>query len=854
MITRHKYFTLSLLLSVFSYFTLHAQQQGSGQRPAITEGKGRVTITVVDENSVPIEFATVYLQRASDSATVHYAITDKEGKAALQVNNYGTYYVMVQYMGYRKHISNSFEITSANPFYRINKFKMVNKSTELTGVEVVAQKEMLQNNLDKKVFNVESSVIADGATAIEVLEDIPAVDVDIEGNVTLRGSENVTILVDGRPTNLTLDQIPASMIESIEVVTNPSARMDPDGQSGIINVVLKKKKEGGFNGMVTVGIAPAFFRNKPNLDRYNASISLNYTYNKINVFLNYDFRRMGRRSAGTIDRFSWFNNPNNTADTTHLMQDNISRSKGMSHNIATGLDWFINKQNTLSFTFGYNHWGNGDTNDLLSNNYNYLNSENIPLLQYNQRGGSNRSSHNINAGINYKKLFNRKGMELTSDLFFTQRLNNSESRFVQDFSYPDTAPNYYQRTNTLGNNRTATAQVDFVTPVGNGGRIETGYKFSYRSIGQDYSLFKGGNPAALTEDMSQSNNFIFSEYLNAAYLIYSNTFWDKLKIQVGLRGEWASTVSKLVIGDSAQIFKPNYPGIFPTIHIQYEFNPQHSVQISYSRRVTRPSIWQLNPFLDYSDKQNLRQGNPNLRPEYVNSIELGYLMNIKKSSLSVTAFYRYRTNIISRYTESLRDTADLEYTLTSYQNLDKGHNFGIELIYSQRFWKFWKVTLSGTFYRMLYYDSKNMIDENLSQDWACNLRLNQSFSLPKDWELQLNFRFRSRSLTTGSMGWNTNGVGQGRQSAHYSLNFGVKKSFLKKTLTVSLNIRDLIYIPSKINSYSLENSKRGNYNSWSTRERSAYQTTLTVSYRLNNYKRRPDKNQEVGVEGEGMEE
>ncbi|MDR1346633.1 MAG: TonB-dependent receptor [Bacteroidales bacterium] len=847
-----KYLTITLLLfTIFSLITIQAQQthqgQGSGQ-------KGRVMIAIVDENSTPIEYATVYLQRASDSTTVQYTITDRDGKAVLPVSDYGTYYIKVQYMSYSTHISSDFEITAANPTHRINKFKMVNKANELSGVEVVAQREMLQNNLDKKVFNVESSVVADGATAIEVLEDVPAVDVDIEGNVTLRGSENVTILVDGRPTNLTLDQIPASMIESIEVVTNPSARMDPDGMSGIINVVLKKKKEGGFNGMVTAGVAPSFFQKQLHLDRYNASISLNYTYSKINVFLNYDFRRMGRRSAGTMDRFSWFKNTvRHAQDSTHLTQENNSISKGMSHNVTTGLDWFINKQNTLSFTFGYNYWGNSDTNDLLSNNYNYLNSEDIPLLQYNQLGGSNRSSHNFNAGINYKKLFNQKGMELTADLFFTQRINNSESRFVQDFSYPDATPNYYQRTNTLGNNRTATAQVDFVTPIGNGGRIEAGYKFSYRSIGQDYALFNGYNPANLTEDVSQSNDFIFNEFINAAYLIYSNTFWKKLKAQFGLRGEWANTVSKLMVDNSTKPFKGNYPGLFPTVHIQYEFNPQHALQVSYSRRVTRPSIWQLNPFLDYSDKQNLRQGNPNLRPEYVNSVELGYLMNINNSSLSATAFYRYRSNIISRYTESLRDTTDLEYTLTSYQNLNKSQNFGFELIYGQRLWKFWKITFTGTFYRMLI-DSKNLIDENLSQDWAWNLGLNQSFSLPKDWDLQLNFRFRSRSITTGSMGWGTGGVGQGRRSANYSLNFGVKKSFLNKNLIISLNIRDLIYIPTKINTYSHENPERG-YDAVSIRERNAYQTTLTISYKINNYKRRsPDRNQEAGTEGEGIDE
>jgi len=421
------------------------------------------------------------------------------------------------------------------------------------------------------------------------------------------------------------------------------------------------------------------------------------------------------------------------------------------------------------------------------------------------------------------------------------------------------------KTTTL--NRTATAQLDFVTPVGNGGRIETGYKFSFRSIGQDYSLSYGENEPHLREDTLQRNNFEYREYLNAAYFIYSNTFWKKLKIQLGVRGEIANTFSELKSADTT--YKKPYYNLFPTAHIRYDFNDYHSMQLSYSLRVTRPKFWSLNPFVDISDKQNLRMGNPNLTPEFAHNLELRYNATVKQSSFNITVFYRVRTDLITRYTEMKQaevkdgfiyyelidgqiyttpvvsgfDTLNtFPYTLTSSQNINKSQNFGLEVIYGQRLWKFWKITLSGDFYRVMI-NSKQLIDENLLNDWAFGIRLNQTFSLPKGFDMQLNFRFRSKAITTGSMGWMGGGIGQGRQNATYSLNFGVRKSFLKNSLTLSLNIRNLIYNPTiLINTFST-NPVNG-YDANSTRYRSAFQTNITLTYKLNNYKVKREPNRD----------
>ena len=254
--------------------------------PGQSSTSGTIMGMIVDENAKPIEYASIYVKRTSDSTIAQTGITNESGRFMIQEIPFGEYFIEIQYIGYRKHYSKAFTISKEQSIFKIPKFMLSNKSTSLQTVEIKAQKDMLQTNLDKTVFNVESSIMADGATAVEVLEEIPSVDVDVEGNVTVRGSENVTIWVDGRPTNLTLDQIPASMIESIEVITNPSARFDPDGMAGILNVVLKKKKESGFNGLVSLGggmslytlePTPKHYIVRPYINQYNANVSFNYS-------------------------------------------------------------------------------------------------------------------------------------------------------------------------------------------------------------------------------------------------------------------------------------------------------------------------------------------------------------------------------------------------------------------------------------------------------------------------------------------------------------------------------------------------------------------------------------------------
>lgn len=867
-------FVTILLLFAFSTTSIIAQTsgarpgggQGAGSGQSIDFGElGAVMGMIVSADKQPMQYATVYLLNTKDSTVVTGGLTDEKGFILVKDIPWGTYILEISAMGYQKHYTAPFTLSSNNKRYNLKQYVLKSKSNRIGEVEVTAKKEMLQQNLDKKVYNIENNVVADGASAVEVLTEIPSVDVDLDGNVSLRGSTNVRILIDGRPTDLTLDQIPASQIESIEVITNPSARFEPDGMSGIINVVLKKGRQKGMNGLVSVGSAINVFKNKAYFETYNANANFNYHVGKINFYFNYSYGKNGFRRAGELDQTSWFG-----TDTSYLFKEELSNSSFNRHSVNTTLDYKINNSNLLSFGFGLNRNRFGDTNMVQYENLNYVLGEEIPVNLYNQNGRNSRGGFNYNGNISYKFTSSeKKGREFTSDFFYTQMEGASNSYYTQFFDYPELQPNYYQLTKTTTLNRTSTVQFDYVTPVGNGGRIETGYKFSYRTIGQDYGLFYGENQNNIIEDITQSNNFEYREFINAGYFIYSNTFLEKWKVQLGLRGEAANTFSDLKSADTT--YKKDYYNLFPTVHVRYELDSKNQFQLSYSRRVTRPSFWNLNPFVDVSDKQNIRMGNPDLAPEFADNIELGYTTFIKDASISFTAFYRVRSNLITRYTQmnqaEVRDgfifyelmdgqifstpvvsgydtLSDFRYTLTSTQNISSSQNFGLELVYSQKVMSFWRLNLSGDFYRVII-NSNDLIDPNLSNDWAYGLRLNQTFSLPKNWDVQLNFRFRSKSLTTGSMGgFHGGGVGQGRRNASYSLNLGVKKGFLNNNLTVSLNIRDLIYNPNNIIETFAYYPTNG-YEATSLRWRSQFQANLTVTYKFNNYKERREKGREL---------
>jgi hypothetical protein len=406
---------LTIFLLIGFVMTGYGQEKLSEQaKKSVTSKTGVVVCTVIDETGHPLDYATVTVLNTKDSSMVNGSITNSKGACILSDIPWGKYIVRIGYIGYKDIYIDEVTVSQSSPVANLNRQQMKLGSSQIEGVTISAKKDMLQTNLDKKVFNVDQSIASEGVTGLEVLENIPSVNVDLEGNISLRGSESVTILVDGRPTNLTLDQIPSSMIESVELITNPSARFDPDGISGIINVVLKKKKESGFNGMITLGSGINNLNDKFYWGRQNASASINYRYNKINLFANYDFRSRGRNNTGSMERESIFNN-----DTTILNQNSLSNSRGYSHNVRTGMDYFINKQNTFSFNVSFNTHNN--TSHSETDSKSQTGSSDAFDKIYKLDNERTHDSKNIGANLFYKHEFHKKGQELSVDIYYSHR-------------------------------------------------------------------------------------------------------------------------------------------------------------------------------------------------------------------------------------------------------------------------------------------------------------------------------------------------------------------------------------------------------------------------------------------------
>ncbi len=824
-------FLITILTSLFSQ-THPGGGGGGGQgmsddiKKMITDTTGVIVGMVVDDQTGnPLEYATVAILNPKDSSILGGGITNENGRITISNIRYGKFLIRVDYIGYQSVWISNKELEKAKPVMPIGKIKIKPSAKMLEGVEITANKEMIQTNLDKKVFNVSQDLTSLGGSAVDVMQTIPAVQVDIDGNVSIRGSGSITILIDGRPSNLTLEQIPAEMIESIEVITNPSARYDPDGISGIINIVMKKQKQHGFNGMLTANLGIGEFENKLNADKSNVTLNLNYRYDKINITFSYDNRTFTSRYKGGLYRKTSFERGN---DTIISQLDQLTRGKfyHSSQNFKLGADYFLSKYTTLFFNalVGTEKGDRGFTlNSVISDNFN------IPNRKYDQKSLTYDESMEYEFAGGMKRTFDKKGKELTIDLFFSNDANNDGGDIDQVYTLP-IYQTFFQSTVKDEVRRTINAQVDFVTPIGNGGRLETGYKFANRQIDNDYKMFLGTDEWTAVIDSNQLNHFLYSDYLHSAYAIYSNAIFKKLKYQAGLRVENADVTSNLK--STNEIYKNHYLNLFPTAHIRYEFTDKNAFQLSYSRRVSRPRTRVLNPFIDYSDRLNLSQGNPELNPEFVNSLELShYIFFGKGTSISTIVFYRKRTDIITPITTLINDST----TMTSYQNIDKSTSYGAELVVSQTLAKWWKLSLTGGFYNNIY-NSVLITDPNLQEDFTWNTRIMSIFNVGEKADFQVIFNYRAPSVTIGSSGFGRAGVGQGIMQETYSMDFGGKINLWKDNLQLRLRASDMFgwwKMESETNAvgiYSITNRQRESRVFW-----------VGLSFKINDYKAKREK-------------
>ncbi|MGZ5255610.1 MAG: TonB-dependent receptor domain-containing protein, partial [Flavitalea sp.] len=722
------------LLCFICFTTIQAQMPAAGGRMGGTQMTGRFYGKVMDAKAgKPIEAASVQLiQSKFDTVTrkrkdtiLTGMLTSKNGEFSLEnLPLFGNYKLSITGIGYKAYDQkvafemkmNGGDMSSAlNSMDKdLGNIKLEEDAEVLQQVIVTGNKPMMQMGIDRKIFNVEKNITSAGGTAVDVMRNIPSLNVDIDGNVTLRNAAP-QIFVDGRPTTLTLDQIPSDAIESVELITNPSAKYDASGgQSGILNVVLKKARKTGYNGGVRAGV--------DSRGRINLGGDINARQGKINVFANAMLNQRKSIGWGETSRINTLIEPN-----TSIFQDNDNTSTGMFGFGRVGFDFFINNRNTITVAQTFVR-GN-----FKSDNRNYTFTDTLDGASGFETGYRNTLGEfnfkNNGTTVSYKKLFTKAGREWTADLNYNAQSNENMQdirfRSFNDMSQQDPKfPERLQKIDGGGSNKFITAQTDYINPLSDNSKLEGGLRAQIRTFESRQLNYLNG-----TLLPNISNNFEYTDYVYAAYAVYSQKVKDKFNYQLGLRAE-SSSYSGEQIGK--QTFKNEFPlSLFPSVFLTKNLKKQQDIQLNYTRKINRPNFFQLMPNTDFSDPLNLQTGNPDLKPEFTNSLEIGYQKTYgeKNNTFLATAFGKYTTNLIARYQnwQQLGSSTDSAFVAT-YINASAAYAAGLELIFRNTITSFWEVNLNTNIYYSKINGS-NVVASLENERVSSFTKLNNTFKL-----------------------------------------------------------------------------------------------------------------------------
>lgn len=784
-----------------------------------------ITGIVVDSaSSKPVEFAAVTVTLQTDSTIITGGITDGEGKFSLHIAKPGSYMLHYRFIGYTE-ANKNIELKTGSFVYNTGKMVMHQNAMALEGVNITAEKSYFQNSIDKKVYNIDKDVVASAGSASDALQTIPSVVIDIDGNISLRGNEGVIIFIDGKPSgivgsnmNAILEQIPASSIESIEVVTNPSARYEAEGNSGIINIVLKKNKKAGLNGNITSGVSTS--------PKIEGGAALNFRNHKLNFYSNYSYVNDDRDGSGSVFRKTF------DIDTTFFL-NSISNSNSVSHMhmARTGLDYYINEKNTIGISGSF-HANNSERTDGVD--YTFLNNDSTLTSTSIRNTLGNNSGIYFSGGMNYRKTFSNPKHVLTADAFYSTGEGTDSSNYDERFFDADNillGDPLLQYVSRPSINKDASIGTDYVHPFKNGNQLETGIKYT-KEI-KNNTLYSESFDEIIDDwdtDDSLNNQFIYNEDVIAAYLIWNSSF-KKFGYQVGLRAEQTYTNSELVTTN--EIYNNDYFGLFPSVHVAYKFNPETELGASYSRRVDRPNPYFLNPFPDYSDPYSFRVGNPNLEPEYENSYEIAFTKDFKKHSLSASVYYNQTLNEISPYTIVGEDGI----SIMTFQNYNNEEKYGVELVGKNEFYKWWNLTSSVNFNQTLV-DAENLEAGLNNSQFTYNIRVMSFFQVLKQTAFQVTFSYNTP--------WT---FAQGESEPVYYLDAGLKSDFFQNKLSVNLSMSDVF------NTRIWEGYSEGiNFYSEYSRKRESQIATLKLTYKFGQQdKNRRNGRMDENYDGGGIE-
>lgn len=726
------------------------------QRPKI----GRATGEVVDANTgEPLAYAVVSIINPSDTTIVTGAVTNKDGKFSVKNIPVGKYIIRIKFIGYRSAKNDSLLITPRNPLKDFGTIRLKPQEIATNEVEITAKRETITSSIDKKVFEVDETVATIGGSATDVLQQVPSISVDMNNSIQLRGSGGVTVLIDGRPSSLTganrdavLDNIPANAIERIEVVTNPSAKYDAEGMSGIINIVLKKGGVVGFNTTVTGSVGTR--------DKYNGSINSNWRNNNVNIFGSYNFRYDDIFNNGSLDRTSEIGN-----NTITLNQRNDGGNISRSHTINTGMDYYISEEQNLSLSLTGNI-PNGIRDEMIT----YQNSQTSGgiLPQFSRGSINSNDGSGYDASLNYKYTFAPRH-EFTASVSTSMNENTSAQNFTQLFTQPDSL--LLQRQNRMVNNRTTIIQTDYVKAFDNGGSFEGGYKSTIRRIDNNF-IFEDFFGNAWVNNPGITNNFIFDENIHALYATYQGIVGD-FGYKIGLRAEQTLTNSLQKVNNEE--YENNYFNVFPSAFLTYRPTLTQQWQLSFSRRINRPDYESLNPFRDVSDIVTIRTGNPFLQPEFTNAYEVSFANDYEWLYVTTSVYYRRTDDMQNR----IITTDSVNRSLVTFANFNHRTNIGLEVVSRFQFSQGWDATATlNMFNTSVDGNVNNTAFANQNNSWS--LQVMSNIDLEDICKIQISGNYVAPVATP-----------QGQFYGFSGINIGARKELFDGKLSVALNVSDI---------------------------------------------------------------
>ena len=802
----------NVLFAIFAITLLSAFSQ-KPETPKIT-----ITGLIIDSNTKePLEYATVVLNDVK-TKQLSGGITDENGNFNIKAN-LGTYDISFEFISFKTVTIPNKVIDKSLDFGTI---KLSEGSNTLDEVVIIAEKSTVEIRLDKRIYNVGKDMTVRGGSASDVLDNVPSVDVDVEGNVSLRGNENVRILIDGKPSALVglsgtdaLRQLPADAIEKVEVITSPSARYDAEGTAGILNIILRKGVATGLNGSINTTIG--------NPTEYRVGSNINLRTKKINFFTNLGYRN----SSGPGEFFTNLSTLENGIINSSRIEDRKFERNRDGYNINLGLEYFINKKSSITGTYFFR---DSDNKNLSTNNIRVfdasglLNASDIRVQDEDEIDTTSQFS------LNYTNNINSSGHKLTIDFQYSDS-QEIETAFINDSLALENNITTEDSKNTL-------IQTDYVLPIGENTQFEIGYRGEFEDLTSDFLVTR--TPAL---DYNPSNNLVFKQHINAIYSQFGSKI-NKFSYLLGLRTE--ITDVKVRLTNTNENFDYKYTELFPTINVGFERTEDQSFTVGYSRRLRRPRFWYLNPFESRSSQNVIYKGNPGLTPTFTNSFDTGFLQKIGKLTLNSSIYFQHSINAIQRVSrDEIRSLDGVNQVITIREpiNLAVEDRYGFELTANYNPSK--KVRLSGSFnvYQQkskgLYEYDKFTIDEstgdiistpeiqdlgNTNNSWFT--RFNATISLP--WKIQMQNRLSYRGPRN---------TAQSESKGIFSANIALSKDLFKEKATLVLNVSDLFNSRKrKSTNYnpSIENPTSISYQESQWRVR---QISLNFTYRFNQKKK-----------------